>query len=59
MFYLDAKVNVTILSISVYSRSTTTGISAEVWTKQDNYSGFELNTTAWTKVGGKERCVVF
>jgi V8-like Glu-specific endopeptidase len=55
MFSLDAKVNVTILSISVYSLSTATGIAAEVWTKSGNYSGYELNSTAWTKVGGKSK----
>jgi hypothetical protein len=53
MFSLDAKVNVTILSISVHSLST--GIFAEVWTRPGNYSGYELNSTAWTKVGGKSK----
>jgi hypothetical protein len=55
MFSLDAKVNVTILSISVYSLSTATGIAAEVWTRSGNYTGYELNSTAWTKVGGKSK----
>lgn len=50
MFVVDAIIGVAITSITI---SVNTGTSAEVWTKPGNYTGFEFNSSSWTKVGGK------
>jgi hypothetical protein len=50
MFSIDAIVNITIMSITV---SNSSGMGMEVWSKQGNYTGFETNSTVWTRVGGE------